>query len=84
MSPTLDVIPGGLGAFAIIVAAIVAVLILVLVWLLSRDKNTSRTSFGFYVERRRFEEEPVWVEPEEQKTLPWPAVAPNLPPKEEP
>ena len=70
-------IPGGLGAFALIVAAIVAVLILVLVWLLSRDRDVTRTSFGLYVERKRFndqEAEAPWPElpPPEDRTLPRP------------
>jgi hypothetical protein len=74
-----EVIPGGLGAFALIVAAVIVALILLLVWLLSRDRDVTRTSFGFYVERRRFDAEPE-PQPAEEQTLPWPAV----PQKEEP
>jgi hypothetical protein len=51
--------PGGLGAFAILVAAALVLLAFVLVWLLSRDKGVERTSFGFYVERRRYTEVPL-------------------------
>lgn len=54
--------PGGLGAFAILVAAGVIVLAMLFVWLLSRD--ASKTSFGFYVERRR-------QTPEEKDTDVW-------------
>lgn len=54
--------PGGLGAFALVVAAAVVVLALVLVWLLSRDREVARTSFGFYVARDRYEELPPTAE----------------------
>jgi hypothetical protein len=55
--------PGGLGAFALVIAAAALVLILLLVYLLTRDTGVSRTSFGFYVERKRYEEPVTAVHP---------------------
>jgi hypothetical protein len=66
--------PGGLGAFAIVVAAGVLVLVMVLVWLLSREASIYRTSFGFYVERKRDE---LPFEQGEPPTEAWPERKPD-------
>lgn len=72
------VIPGGLGAFAILVAAVVLVLAMALVYLLSRDRDVAKTSFGFYVSRDRYEDE-LPFDPGETPTAPheWPGQKPD-------
>ncbi len=56
--------PGGLGAFALALALAALALTLLLVWILARDRGVARTSFGFYVERRRYPAPPA-----EQQTV---------------
>jgi hypothetical protein len=70
-------VPGGLGAFAIVVLAAVVVIAFFFVWLLSRDEDVARTSFGFHVERTRYEEEPPFEpgEPPVTVTQEWPGPA---------
>jgi hypothetical protein len=72
--------PGGLGAFAILVAAIVLVLAFTFVWLLSRDKDVGRTSFGFYVERTRRDEPEVVPVSEKITKVEWPKAAEPIDP----
>lgn len=55
----------------VVVGAIVAVIAvaLLLIWALTRDRGVSRTSFGFYVERRRYDDdEPIEVWPRRDDT----------------
>jgi hypothetical protein len=56
----------------VVVAAIVVVLTLglLLIWLLTRDPDVAVTSFGFYVKRDRWGEEPA--EPTQQLDRHWP------------
>lgn len=71
-------VPGGLGAFAIVVAAAVVVLAMALVYLLSRDRDVAKTSFGFFVSRDRYEDELPFT-PGELPTEPheWPERKPD-------
>jgi len=80
--------PDGLGAFALVVAAAVLALLLLLVWLLSRDRDVTRTSFGLFVERKRLTDEtthptevtavtpPPYDQEDTETNPPWPAVRP--------
>jgi hypothetical protein len=54
---------------------VVIAMVLLLVWLLTRDREVLRTSFGFHVERTRVDDGEVWrVDP-----LPPPTPPPPLP-----
>jgi hypothetical protein len=65
-------VPDGLGALAIEAAVVVIFLVLLLVWLLTRDAGVARTSFGFHVER---------VRKGDPRPLPPPTPPPPLPPR---
>jgi uncharacterized membrane protein len=69
--------PGGLGAWAVVVLAVVVVLAMAFVYLLSRDKDVARTSFGFHVSRERYEELDEQVT--QEHPLPPPAVTESWP-----
>jgi hypothetical protein len=55
----------------IVVAIVVMVaLVLLLIWALTRDRNVARTSFGFYIDRSRYDDDG----PEEADTqVVWPS-----------